>query len=167
VGRGREGTRAWRDGCDNLTIVQRSIRPTYCAPQQTAGDARWTGSTLPYPKFNFPKFDLDGLVAMQKANVETVMQAQRVLTDAARAMFKLQAGWLSETSRQLQAMTKIDVAKAPDAVVAETRAATDRAFAVARQQLDVGTRAQGEAADLVAKRMAANVDQVKARATAA
>ena len=120
-----------------------------------------------YPKFNFPKFDVDGLMAMQKANVETVMQAQRVLTDAAQAMFRLQAGWMGETARQVQAMTKLDVAKAPDAVVAETRAAADRAFAVARQQLDVGTRAQGKAADLVAKRVAANVDQVKARATAA
>ena len=122
-----------------------------------------------YPKFNFPKFDLNGLVAMQKANVETVVQAQRVLTDAAQAMFKLQAGWLAETARQFQAsVTKLDVTKGPDAVVAETRAAAERAIAVGRQQLDLGTRAQGEAVDLVAKRVAANVDQVKARvATAA
>lgn len=130
--------------------------------------------TASFPKFDMngfvamqKAFNMDGLVAMQKANVATAMQAQRVLTDAAQAMFRLQADWISEASRQVQAMTKYDVTKGPDAVLADTRAATERAFAVGREQLDVGMRAQGEAVDLVAKRAAANVDQAKARAAAA
>jgi len=116
---------------------------------------------------SFPKFNVNGFLAMQRANVETVLQAQRVLVDAAQAMFRLQAGWLNETARQAQDLAKANVAKGPQGLIVDARAATERAFAVAREGLDVGVKTQGEVADLVTKRVAANVDQVKAFASAA
>jgi hypothetical protein len=42
----------------------------------------------------------------------------------------------------------------------------ERGFAVARQELDLGTRAQSEVINLFSKRAAANLDQVKALAAA-
>ncbi len=116
---------------------------------------------------SFPKFNVNGFLAMQRANVETVLQAQRVLVDAAQAIFRLRAGWLNETARQAQDLAKANVAKGPQGVLADARSATERAFAVARQGLDLGVRAQGEVADLVTKRVAANVDQVKGLSAAA
>ena len=115
----------------------------------------------------FPKFDLSGLAAMQKANLEAALKAQTIVTETTRAIMALHAGWLTEVAHKARTAMQAGVAPKPEAVLADVRTATQRALIVARQELDLGVRAQGEVVDLIAKRAAANLDGVKALAVAA
>ena len=121
-------------------------------------------ATVPTP----PKVDLDAVVGLHKANLETVLQAHRIVSETAQAVVTLHAGWLQEAAEQVRgAFAKAGATRKPEAVLADARAVVERAFAVARQEIDLGTRAQSEVVDLLAKRAAANLDQVKAFAAAA
>lgn len=115
----------------------------------------------------FGKLDLTSLLAIQKANVEAVLKAQRIVSETTRAALKLNTDWLAETAQRAVATARAGVAAKPEALVADVRAASERALAVARQELDLGVRARVEVVDLMAKRAVANLDQVKALAAAA
>ncbi len=116
----------------------------------------------------FPRIDVDAVVGLQKANIETVLKAHRIVSETAQAVVTLHAGWLQEAAEQVRgAFAKAGATRKPEAVLADARVAAERAFAVARQKIDLGTRAQSEVVDLLAKRAAANLDQVKAFAAAA
>ena len=52
--------------------------------------------------FEMPRFDFDAVVAMQKANLDTFVQAQKILTDAAQGIAKAQAGYVNEIVAQVQ-----------------------------------------------------------------
>lgn len=109
-----------------------------------------------------PKFDLDAAMATQKANVETLLQAQKIASETAQAVVKLQADWLKELGERTRALATASVTRKPEAVLADARGTAERAFAVARQGLDLGLRAQSEVVDLLTKRAAANLDGLKA-----
>ena len=115
----------------------------------------------------FPKLGVNAVVGLQRDNIETVLKAQRIVSETAQAVAKLHADWLREVAQQVQAFAKVDPTRKPEAVLADARAAAERAFVVARQEIDLGTRAQSEVVDLLAKRAAANLDQVKAFAATA
>ena len=115
----------------------------------------------------FAKLDLTGLLAIQKANVEAVLKAQRIVSETTRAALKLNTDWLAETAQRAVATMRAGAATKPEAFAADVRTASERALAVARQELDLGVRARGEVVDLMAKRAAANLDEVKALAAAA
>lgn len=127
---------------------------------------------MAYPTLpSFPKFDLDAFATIHKGNLETAFQAQKVLTDAAQAMAKLNADWLKDVALKARAYYAKPAATSarskPEAVLADAREAAERGLAVAREGLDVGVRAQGEVVDLLARRAAANLDSVKAFAAPA
>ena len=114
--------------------------------------------------FELPRFDLDAVVAMQRANLHTFVQAQKILTDAAQGIAKAQAGYVNEIVAQMQgAMARKD-AKRSDAYLAEMRAAAERAVTVATEQFGLGTKAQSEVVDLLTKRAVANFEHVKTMA---
>ena len=116
----------------------------------------------------FPRSDVDAVVGLQRDNIETVLKAHRIVSETAQAVVTLHAGWLQEAAEQVRgAFAKAGPTRKPEAVLADARAAAERAFAVARQEINLGTRAQSEVVDLLAKRAAANLDQVKAFAAAA
>ena len=114
-----------------------------------------------------PKFDLNGLVALQKANIETAMKAQTIVAETTRAIIALHTGWMTEVAQKARTAMRAGVVAKPEALVADASAAAKRALIVARQELNLGVRAQGEVVDLIAKRAAANLDGVKALAVAA
>ncbi len=120
----------------------------------------------PAPKFNVPTFDLKTLMSIQKANLETALQAQKILSETARAIGKLHTSWLQEVAERSRTLVGADLVRKPEAVLAGAREVAERGFAVARQELDLGTRAQSEVINLFSKRAAANLDQVKALAAA-
>jgi hypothetical protein len=115
----------------------------------------------------FPTVDVNAFASMQKANVETLLQAQRIVSETAQAVAKLQADWLKEVAQQMQAYFGAAAAKKPEAMLADGRASTERALAVARQGFDLGVRAQSEVVDLFTKRAVANLGEVKSFAAAA
>ena len=118
------------------------------------------------PKFAFPKFDADAIVAMQKANIDTFVQAQAIVFEAAQAISKVQYSWVAENFKLAE--TSFDAsatAKKPEAMMADAKNVAEKAVQVAKQEFDLGIKAQNQVADLVAKRVAANIEEVKALAS--
>ncbi len=120
-------------------------------------------TTPTFPKFPVAKFDFDALFALQKANVETMLQAQQVVIEAMQAAAKTQYGWMQESMESFQAAMngKFDADKKPEAYLAEVKAAAEKVLSVAQTQVDLGMKAQAEAMDLLTKRAAANVDEAQ------
>ena len=124
-----------------------------------------TAPKFEMPKFDMPKFNFDAFVAMHKANVDTMMEAQNIWMQTAEAVAKLQYGWVEETYKQGEAMLKGDVTRRkPEEYIADAKAAADKVMAVAREQADLGMKAQKQVADLVTKRVNANLEDAKALA---
>lgn len=118
---------------------------------------------LPMQPVTLPKLDVDAVVAMQKANMDTLVKAQTVLLDAAQAAVKAQYGFVAEYVDQMQAMLtgKFDAEKKADAYVADVKAAADKYVTVTQNQVDLGMKAQAEAMDMIAKRVQKNVDELQ------
>ena len=119
-----------------------------------------SGPRLPEPRL--PKINLDALFSLQKANLAVVHEAQSILVDAAQAIARIQYGWVEDVIARAQAALSSREAKKPEAVLADVRAAAERAVAVAKEGVDLGVAAQQRVADLFAKRAQANVDELKA-----
>jgi hypothetical protein len=119
--------------------------------------------TPTFPQLPVAKFDFDALFALQKANVEAVVQAQQIMIEAMQAAAKAQYGWLKDSYTTFQAVAggKFDTDKKPDAYLADMKAAAEKVLVVAQTQMDLGMKAQAEAMDLLTKRAAANVDEVQ------
>ena len=118
------------------------------------------------PKFTMPKFNADEIVAMHKANIDTFVQAQTVMLDAAQAISKLQYGWVADSLKAFETVLDGNVtAKKPEEFMADAKAAAEKAVQVAKQEFDLGVKAQNEVADLVSKRVTANIEEVKALAS--
>jgi phasin family protein len=121
-----------------------------------------TAPKFELPKFDVPKFNIDALVALHKANVETLIEAQGIWIQTAEAIAKLQYGWVEESFKQGEALLKGDVSKKkPEEFMADAKAAADKVIAVAKEQADLGLKAQAQVADLVTKRVNANLEDVK------
>jgi hypothetical protein len=97
-------------------------------------------TTKTAPKFDLPKFDLpkvnfDAVLAMHKANVDTMLEAQGIWMQTAEAIAKLQYGWVEESVKNGQALLKGDVTKRkPEELMADAKAAADKVIAVAKGQ---------------------------------
>ena len=114
------------------------------------------------PKPTFPTVNFDAFVALQKANVETFVQAQGIVLDAAQAIAKLQYSWISDAMKGAEvAFDAGATAKKPEEYMADAKTAAEKVMSVAKQELDLGIKAQTEVADLVAKRVAANLEEVR------
>jgi hypothetical protein len=123
-----------------------------------------TTPTLPLTEFKLPKFDIDALFAAHKANLAVVREAQNVLIDAAQAIVKAQYDWtLDMVASGENALRGKQPAK-PEALVADIQSTAEKTMAVAKQSVDLATAAQQRVAELVAKRAAANFDELKSLA---
>jgi hypothetical protein len=120
--------------------------------------------TLPLAEFTFPKLDIDALFAAHKANLAVVREAQNVLIDAAQAIVKAQYDWtLDMVASGENALRGKQPAK-PEALVADIQSTAEKTMAVAKQSVDLATAAQQRVAEVVAKRAAANFDELKSLA---
>jgi hypothetical protein len=141
-----------------LFIVRRSI---------DNGDqpmTKATTPTLPLTEFKVPKFDIDAVFAAQKANLAAMQEAQNVLIDAAQAIIKAQYDWtLDMVANSENALRGKQPAK-PEALVADIQNTAEKTMAMAKQSVDLATAAQQRVAELVAKRAAANFDEMKSLA---
>jgi hypothetical protein len=123
--------------------------------------------TFKLPELKLPKLDLEAVFALQKANLAAAQEAQSVLLDAAQAVLKVQHGYARELVAQAEAALKAKEPKKPEAVLADAKAAAEKAVAVTKQGVELGIAAQRRVADLVAKRVQANIDELKAATLAA
>lgn len=117
---------------------------------------------LPEPKL--PKINLDALFALQQANLAVVQEAQSVVLEAAQAMVKAQAGYLADLAARARALLAGKEPRKPKTLLAEVKAATEKAVAIGKSNVDLSLLAQRKVADLVARRVQANIDGLNALA---
>lgn len=119
-------------------------------------------ATPAFPKFEFPKYDDAAMKSLFKDNLEVAVKAQRLMLDAAEAMMKRQFELTREMVEKSQAaVVNFDVNKKPEVYVEEVKAAAERAQTIVKEEIDNGVKVQQDVADLVTKRVTANVDEIK------
>ena len=116
------------------------------------------------PEFKFPKFPLDAVLALQTANLAASHEVQSIVLEAVQGVAKIQHGWLVEAGETVKAALSGKEPKQPQALVAELKTATEKAVAVGKQGVDLSVAAQQRVAEVVAKRVQANIDEFKALA---
>jgi hypothetical protein len=117
--------------------------------------------TLPHTELKFPKLDIDAVFAAQKANLAVVQEAQNVLIEAAQAIVRAQYDWTMDLVASGENALRGKQPAKPEALVADMQSTAEKSMAVARQSIDLATAAQQRVAELVARRAAANLDELK------
>ena len=120
------------------------------------------GFKLPEPKL--PKFDLDALFAVQKANLATAHEAQTVLVEAFQAIAKVQQGRVEQAVADAKATLESRKLADPQAVLAEVKAAVEKNVAVSKEVVDLAVAAQRRVVELFTQRAQASVEELKAAA---
>ena len=119
------------------------------------------------PKLNlvpekFPKFDLDALFSVQKANLAAANEVQTVLVEAAQAVARVQYGYIEQAVADVKAVLGTKQLPKPEAALADLKAAAEKAIAVAKEVVDLTVGAQKRVAELVSERTQAAVTELKA-----
>ena len=120
------------------------------------------GFKLPEPKL--PKFDLDALFAVQKANLAAAHEAQTVLVDAFQAIAKVQQGRVEAAVADAKTALEGKKLTDPRAVLAEVKAAVEKNVAVAKEVVELTVAAQRRVVELFTQRTQASVEELKAAA---
>lgn len=107
-------------------------------------------------------FRMDALIAMQKANIETLVQAQSVMADAVQEIARLQLGWFQDCVARTQGVMQADTDKRD--VFADVREVADKTVETGKKQADIGVKAQQKAAELITARAQKNMDEAKSLA---
>ncbi len=109
-----------------------------------------------------PKFDLEALLRLQRENLETWFQAQKILFDFSTALGKRQAALFEEAiARAEELMKGLDPKKQPASYAEEAKAALEKAVGQIRETVDLGLKTQSQVVELLVKRAAANLDEMR------
>ena len=125
-------------------------------PSSTAG--------FKLPELKLPKFDLDALFAVQKANLATAHEAQTVLVEAFQAIAKVQQGRVEQAVAEAKAALESKKLSDPQAVLAEVKAAVEKNVAVSKEVVELTVAAQRRVVELFTQRTQASVEELKAAA---
>ena len=109
-----------------------------------------------------PKFDLDALISVQTANLAAAHQVQSVLVEVAQAVARVQYGYVERMVVDAKAALATKELPKPEAVMADVKAAAEKAIAVAKEVVDLTVAAQKRVAELVTQRVQASVTELKA-----
>ena len=126
--------------------------------------AKTTLPELKMPEFKFPKVDLDALFGLEKANLAVAYEAQTVLVERSRRSPACSTATPRNWSRPLKSAAATKAPAKPETVMAEVKAAAEKAVAVAKEGVDLGVAAQQRVVGLMTDRVKANVDELKALA---
>ena len=116
------------------------------------------------PELKLPKFDLDALFAVQKANLATAHEAQTVLVEAFQAIAKVQQGRVEQAVAEAKAALESKKLSDPQAVLAEVKAAMEKNVAVSKEVVELTVAAQRRVVELFTQRTQASVEELKAAA---
>jgi hypothetical protein len=115
-------------------------------------------------KFDIPGYDFEAMLALQRANFETFVQANALIADATQQAFKVQTDWFTKVFQSGQKAFETKTPMKPEAAFAEAEAMTKEAIKIAKDNVDLGVETQRKVADLVSKRVAANMEEMKINA---
>ena len=113
-------------------------------------------------ELKLPKFDLDALFSVQKGNLAAANEVQTVLVEAAQAVARVQYGYVEQAVANLKAAIGTKQLPKPDAVLADVKAAAEKAIAVTKEIAELTVGAQKRVAELVSERTQAAVTELKA-----
>ena len=99
---------------------------------------------------------------MQKANLAAANEVQTVLVEATQAVARVQHGYVEQAVADIKAALGTKQLPKPDAALADLKAAAEKAFAVAKEVVDLTVGAQKRVAELVSERTQAAVTELKA-----
>jgi hypothetical protein len=94
------------------------------------------------PEIKLPTFDLDALLARQKANLAILHEMQNVLVETAQAIVRAQYGWFGESLAGTRAALSRKEPCTPGAALVESRVVAEKAFAVTKQSMEFAAAAQ-------------------------
>ncbi len=113
-------------------------------------------------KHDAPKMNVEAVTAMQKANIDTMVEARKIMLGATQSIAKLQYAWISDALKHAESLFKGNVVnRKPEDLFAETKAVTERALTIGKEQTDLGLKAQKEVAGLVTARVQKNFEDAK------
>jgi hypothetical protein len=121
-------------------------------------------SKYPFPMLPtaMSKTDMDSMLALYKANIETVVAAQRIMFDFTQTLARRQVEMMKESFSRTETLIKgWDAKKQPQTYVEDAKAALEKAMADVKETMDLGMKAQNEVVELFVKRATANFDEVK------
>jgi phasin family protein len=129
----------------------------------------------PFKNFDFqslfanaklPGFDMEGCLAAQKKNVEALVGANQAVAEGYQAVAKRQAEILQGTIQEAQArMNALMSSGTPEDQVAKqaevVKAALEQATVNMQELSDLVQKSQAEAYDILNRRMAEGMDEIK------
>ena len=125
-----------------------------------------------FPSFATANFDVDGLVASQRRNVEALTEANKLASDGARAFAARQAEILkgavdaySDVMRGLLTVNDPQTSVAKQSELAKTTIETSNANL--RELAEIATKAQAKSLDVINKRVVESLDEFQALAAKA
>jgi hypothetical protein len=87
-----------------------------------------------------------------------------VLLEAVQAIGRIQYGLCEEAVAGVKMLLAGKAPKEPQAILADVKAAAEKAVAAGKQGMDLSVAAQRRVAELVARRVQANIDEFKSLA---
>ena len=124
--------------------------------------AKPTLPELKLPELKLPKFDLDALFGLQKANLPSPRRRRASSSRRSRRSSACSTATRTEVVETLKTAAKTKEPAKPETVLADVKAAAEKAVAVTKQGVDLGVAAQQRVVELVSQRVKANVDELKA-----
>src|SRR5215217_5953497 len=89
------------------------------------------------PQMKRPKFDLNALLSVQKANLAAASQVQSILVDAVQAIARAQIAYAEQAVADAKAAVSAKALPKPDAVMADAKAVAEKAIAVTKEVVNV------------------------------
>jgi phasin family protein len=119
-----------------------------------------------------PMFDVEGFVASQRKNVEALTAANQLAFEGVQALVRRQAEIVRENVEELTKITReLTAAGSPeDKLVKQTQMAKDafeNALGHVRELTGLVQKSSSQAVEVLSKRVADNLDEVKAAITKA
>ncbi len=109
-----------------------------------------------------PKIDFEAWFQLQRANLETWLQAQKLVFDYSTTLGRKQLELVKELFGRAEGLVKgVDAKKQPQELVEEAKAAVDKAFQDLKEAVDLGLKTQSQVLELWFKRATANFEEVR------
>ena len=130
--------------------------------------SKWAGDFGKYfVNGKAPSFDFDAVFALQRKNVEAFTAANQLAFDGVKAVAQRQAEIARKAFEEFGKVTKeLTAAGTPEDKFAKqadlAKSAFEDAIANLREVVDTLTKSQSEAADVLSKRIVANIEELKA-----
>ncbi|MEE8272509.1 MAG: phasin family protein [Alphaproteobacteria bacterium] len=120
--------------------------------------------------FKVPGVDMDALLATQRKNIEAVTAANQLAAEGMQAVARRQFEILRQTMEEMSAMaTEVMGAGSPEASVAKqaelTKQAVEKTLGNIKEMSEMIAKSNFEAAEVISKRVSANLDDIKSAAS--